>query len=273
MRGILVLGACLTIASAGCAPPAPLAPVWPERPREIVVPAPAPPPIANAVSFRLCTAPMAAAGPKPPPDKERPLGSGAPTVTAIASAPAHPAAQPRLDIVPPDAEPSPRPESTPSVLFARHVRIESNGASLGSVATALGKALDVGVDVDSRIAPGAVWVRLPDTTVADLISVIDAETGVYGAVVTSIDGANRLSFAPYRPSRNDVDYAPLETRIIPVSPGVNTANLVDTYCAMYASPRGSASSFDGAVVIRDVAGNLDAVEELAKALAAIQSKH
>jgi hypothetical protein len=129
------------------------------------------------------------------------------------------------------------------------------------------------VDVDSRIAPGAVWVRLPDTTVADLISVIDAETGVYVAVVTSIDGANRLSFAPYRPSRNDVDYAPLETRIIPVAPGVNTGNLVDTYCAMFASPRGSASSFDGAVVVRDVASNLDALEELAKALAEIQSKH
>lgn len=166
-----------------------------------------------------------------------------------------------------------RAESAPSVLFARHVRIESNGASLGSVATALGKALDVGVDVDSRIAQGAVWLRLPDTTVADLISVMDAETGVYGAVVTSVDGVNRLSFAPYRPSRNDVDYAPLETRIIPVGPGVTAAGLVETYCAMYASPRGSAASFDGAVVVRDVAGNLDAVEELAKALAEIQSKH
>jgi hypothetical protein len=227
------------VCTTACVPPAAVQPPYTGPPPFLTAPALVDPAAARlpAPVNQVCHPTAVDAFTPGPPEKERPAGSGVADVSAVPGA------------------------KEAAAILDRRIQVTSNGAALGSVASALGKAIQTNVVVDPWVAPQAVWIQMPDATVKALLGALEEANGAHYRV----DEASIHIEARRRPAK-DVDFAPLETRMIPLPSGADAGEVVNAYCAMFSSAHGVATSIGQSLVVRDYAGNLSQLEELVKAL-------
>jgi hypothetical protein len=161
-------------------------------------------------------------------------------------------------------------------LDERTLHIVSEGAPLGSVALEVGHALGIDAAVEDSFGPEATYLDLDGANLLTLDAALANTMGVRVDTVRSGED-DRTHFTIYFESQatrdtramkarqENIDLAPIETRLIPVSNRV-AIGVATHYCEFIASPRGGATVVGDAIIARDFAGNLNQLEELAHAL-------
>lgn len=142
----------------------------------------------------------------------------------------------------------------------------ADDAPLGTIAIALSEAVGTDVMLDPEMVGRRVTVRVRDVGMDRLCAVLATAAG---AMYGNSDGAIHF-MTPWR-ARERADRAisavattVLETRIVDIRG--SAADIAATFCETIASPRGSASIVDGALVVRDAPAALERLDELVRAI-------
>jgi hypothetical protein len=150
-------------------------------------------------------------------------------------------------------------------LQSMRVSLVAEAIPLGSLASRLSSELGIGVLTDSALVGVRVSLALPDVSVRELLGVLLSESGVSSVVSGSSLSLITLRRAIQR-RRASMEFATLETRLVPVPAGMSPAQVAATWCAGMASSRGVVSVVGHSLVAHDRVESLVLLETLLKGL-------
>ena len=142
--------------------------------------------------------------------------------------------------------------------------VQSEGALLGSLATALSQATGLNVTVQANLVDLPVSLGLADVSLQQLSEALEEGYGVRPSFeegmlyLSDTDGFLARNFTPEPP--------PIETALIEVPEGVSPFEVAQAWCTAHASARGTATVIDGQVLVRDRSTRVALARELVEQL-------